>query len=882
MGDKMTNKSLLVLTLSIFLISGFASQASGQIVIANLDNAVIHLNISPSHVESGEAIHHVGYVNLINTNGFLVKPSQDVTIQLKSDDLNIASVPSEVIINTHQNYGVFDINTGSSTGKTTISASFNGQTVFQNFIVGKNNFEIPEDVELVVYLPSKEMHVNSKMPFSVYLQSSDGSVIQSPYDIKVIFDYEDSLIELDNNSLEIKEGAYYGWGIIQTNENIGNAFIRANQDELNLQNAQNIKVSSSFPAGLEIDVFPKIVARENARFIDVIVSLIDSDGSPTIAREDTQLEFFSDNTEIDKKIDETMDEALYNGVIRKGDFSYHFKQKLYLSHLWPEINIGVSTEGLGVATDCFVTRPPVTFDNPLAGNKTTHIFALESFPSDSKTIVGYQIGAVIEVPKDDNDAYDPLHFGEINKKNSDCIDFGLFDSPINIVTEGVGDIEYRPTLSNENLVSKGGFEKINLISSDGLLLNIENAGKIDAGYAYGTAEISSSKETGSVLLSTTITGIGTAEFVTNIVNTLKHEKTVIFSPTGPNTILFDKNGNFDLFLVSLDAKGRPTFVEDETRFLLSPVNEIIKISTDQTFAHANFHSNSFGTDSEDTIILDAIPIGISADQSLETTASFEREPSSSVKVILPYDKLDVSSDQPYTGIIQLIDVRLNPLKASSNVKVKIETLNSNLVEVPRFVDIQAGTSYSEFSIQVNGKQGKVKLSANANGVIGSSESLEIKSFLNKLSITTGIIEEPISPGESLEVKIYVDSEKLEPIQGAELRIEGNNATITPTSIKTQDDGSAKIHLTAGNEPTVSFQVFASAEGYVEEQRNFEFTVDTTQIELVETLVLGLPEWVLYVGLAAIVVIVAAIVLFLKKPKQSLEDEEEDEIYEEDI
>jgi len=173
----MTNKSLLVLTLSILLISGFASQASAQIVITNLDNAVIQLNISPSHVESGEAIHHVGYVNLINTNGFLVKPPQDVTIQLKSDNPSIASVSSEVVINTHQNYGIFDIDVGSLTGETTISASFNGQTVFQNFIVGKNNFELPEDLELVVHLPSKEMHVNSKMPFSVYLQSSDGSVV---------------------------------------------------------------------------------------------------------------------------------------------------------------------------------------------------------------------------------------------------------------------------------------------------------------------------------------------------------------------------------------------------------------------------------------------------------------------------------------------------------------------------------------------------------------------------------------------------------------------------------------------------------------------------------------------------------------------------------
>jgi len=69
--------------------------------------------------------------------------------------------------------------------------------------------------------------------------------------------------------------------------------------------------------------------------------------------------------------------------------------------------------------------------------------------------------------------------------------------------------------------------------------------------------------------------------------------------------------------------------------------------------------------------------------------------------------------------------------------------------------------------------------------------------------------------------------------------------------------------------------------YGEEQTSFEFTVDATQIELEENLVLGLPEWALYVGLGAIAVIIAAIALFLKKPKQNLEDEE-DEIYEDDI
>ncbi|MFB5597815.1 MAG: hypothetical protein ACE5RJ_02205, partial [Nitrosopumilaceae archaeon] len=222
----MTNESLIVLTFSILLVSGFMSQASGQIIITNLDNAVVQLNISPSHVDSGNAVHSIGYVNLVNNNGFLVKPPEDVTIQLKSDNPNIASVSSDVIINANQNYGVFEIKTGSTSGETTISATFNGQTVFQNFIVGENNFEIPEDVELVVHLPSTDMHVNSKMPFSVYLQTSEGKIIQAPYDIKVTFDYEDSLLILENYHLEIKEGTYYAWGVIQTNEKVGNAFIR--------------------------------------------------------------------------------------------------------------------------------------------------------------------------------------------------------------------------------------------------------------------------------------------------------------------------------------------------------------------------------------------------------------------------------------------------------------------------------------------------------------------------------------------------------------------------------------------------------------------------------------------------------------------------------
>ena len=35
------------------------------------------------------------------------------------------------------------------------------------------------------------MHVDSEMPFSVFIQSMDGDVVQAPYDIPIKFDFEE-------------------------------------------------------------------------------------------------------------------------------------------------------------------------------------------------------------------------------------------------------------------------------------------------------------------------------------------------------------------------------------------------------------------------------------------------------------------------------------------------------------------------------------------------------------------------------------------------------------------------------------------------------------------------------------------------------------------
>jgi len=394
----MFDKKTVCCFLVTILITGVPTSYA-QIITQNLNDSAVQLTLAPSQVEADGNVHSIGYINLVNKNGIPVVPYNEVKIKLKSDDPTIASVPSEVVLGSNQNYVVFDIKVGETNGKTTISATFNEQTVYETLFTGESNLNLPDKVGLVLHLPTKEMHVNSEMPFSIFLQNSIGEVVQSPFDVNISFEYEVPLINVVPEQLTIKKGEYYSWGIIKTTDKVGNAFLKAKQTDLNLNAAEKIKISSSLPSGLEVNIFPKIIPKEVERNVDIIVSLVDSDGLPTFAQEDVKLKFFSDNVNVGNSIDERMNESIYNGVIKKGTFSYHFRQKLTLNNTPEEIRIGASTPGLGVASDCFVVREPLTFDNPLARNKTMHVFTLDKIPSNSKTVAIYQIGALIETSK---------------------------------------------------------------------------------------------------------------------------------------------------------------------------------------------------------------------------------------------------------------------------------------------------------------------------------------------------------------------------------------------------------------------------------------------------------------------------------------------------
>lgn len=804
-------------------------------------NLSLRLKISPSSVEAGDQSHKIGYVEFVNKYGSMVKFSKDITIPLESNNEAVASVPSQVTIFADSEFASFNIMTANTTGSAKISASYNGEKAYDTISVG-SSADFANDIRLIINLPTSEMNVNSEMPFSLYLQNSDGDITQAPFDISVSLDYEDNLIGIVANDATIKKGNSYVWGTIKSHDKVGNAFIRATSDKLGIDEAKEIRISSSLPSSLSVNIFPEKIPATLKRDIDVIVSLVDSDGQPTFTQEDVSLQFFSDDNSIGNQIDKGFKESQSKPVIKKGQFSYHFSQRLDFIKENKTITIGATTEGLGVASDTFSTVKPYTTGNPLAENKTMQLLTLSKIPTKSQTIAVFQIGMLLPKQVDSDD-------------------------PSKETTEQT-EKEFYPLIINENYASDGSDKKINLISSNDLLLKIKEMGNIDVTSSYGTAIIESGQETGTVVLSSTIKGIGSASISTEVINTLKQEKTMVFSPTGNSAILFDKNGYFDLFVISLDMKDRPTLVENEVRYLLTPINEIMTIEKNRTFAHVNFQGNMIQSEDQDTITIKTVPIGESADVGLEIQNTFAKEPTAKLQFDMPFEILS-ANDGKYVGVVQLLDFRDEPITLSSDLRVKITPSILGVIDVPDHVIIQSGKSFAEFPIETKGKVDTIILDASSKGIVSASTEIKVDSVITKLKISIGSVNEPIQADQLTDLKIYVDDEQENSVSGATIRIISDNSAITPSTVTTRDDGSAVIQFNAHNAPKTSLQILASAEGYTEEQKTFEFVVQpNTQVKQTE-----LPEWLIYAGIGVVATVVVGMVIFLRKPKLQLEDEE---------
>ena len=869
----MKTNSQAALFLIIVLTTGTISPAFAQ----STNDIFLKLVLAPSHVDKKNSVHSIGYVNLVNKNGAAIKAPTDLAVQLKSDDPSIASVPNEVIIPKNANYAVFDISVKNKNGQTRISTILDDKLDHQTLQVGGIDSSMPDDINLKINLPTTKMHVNSEMPFSIFLVDGQGKIIRAPYDLDIMLDFEDSLLEANTEEMKIKSGEYYTWGILSTNKNVGNAFLRATFDSYGIDTAANIEITSSLPSSLKIDVFPYKIGADVERIIDIFISLVDPDGLPAVTPQDVPLRLFSNKEIVGKEFDKTMKEEKV--MIKKGEFGYHFRETINMQdQAGQDITVGVSAEDLGIATTSFSVVKPLNIAHPKAENTTLSIYIPGKIPSNTTSILIYQIMAeakgvneneAMTVEECLKEAEEAIHCIENAQKEKAA------EHPFDELEEG----ERYPVQGNENFQALGANAKINVVSSDSAIIKIKNPGGIQSTHSYGTAILKSGQKNGMVTVAATIKGVGAGTNTTEVVDVFKHVGTKIFSPTGNDVVVLDKNGYFDLFLLALDGKDRPKILERPAKYLLTPINEVIEINEDRSFAFANFHSDSFNSGESEVIEVEAVPIGVDAQLDLEADTKFGTQVSSIIKIEIPFKNLDSKSVLPYNGIVQLTDLLGNPSKSTKDLRVKLVAEGADIIDMPEQVTIPKGSSYATFPITANGQNGDAVISASIKGVIGSEAKVSTTSNDPQLKIFAEGIEGPIDAGVPVQIKVYVDDENAESVPGASVKFQANNgAEITPNDIKTGTDGSITADLTASEGPLVSVSIFASADGYVDAQQTFDYQVNNSPISIID---LGLPEWVMYVGLAAIVGIIAVVMVFLKKPKEVLEEEEEYE-YEEDI
>src|SRR3989337_1428083 len=831
--------SLSILFLIVILLPANIVPAFSQTSSNNFENFLVELSLSPSHVDEHSSTHSVGYVNLVSKNGLAIKAPQDIAVGLESDDPSIVSVPTSVIIPKGHNFAVFDIQTGDKDGETTISTIFNDKIDFKNFKVGGADDSMPDGISLKINFPTNNMHVNSEMPFSVYLETSDGDIIRAPYDIEIELNYEKSLLHTSTEKMIIKKGTYYAWGIINTYEEVGNGFLRASFDRLGIDTSENIEITSSLPVALAINVFPEQISAYVNRNIDVFVSLVDSDGLPAVTPVDVTLELFSDEDVVGKKLDDRMKDTYV--VIKTGEFGYYFREQMNLAGFEErEIMIGVSAKDLGIATEQFEAVQSLNIDNPLAENHTLSLFVLPQIPSKTTSILVYQIMA-----KGSDEGCEE----QVNEEGETvCIEEQSDEEKHPI--EALGDGELYPVQANENFASDGLVDKINIISSDSSIINVEESGNIESSYSYGTAVISSGQKNGEVTLAATVKGIGAGTITSEVIDVFKHIDTKIFSPTGPDNIVVDKNGYFDLFLIALDGKSRPKILEKDTKYILNPVNDVLEIKKNHSFASANFLSDSFNVIEGTPIMVTAVPIGVEAELDLEASTSFASQISSSIEIDLPFKNLDANSQVPYNGIVQLRDLLGNPSSATKDVRINLNLDGAKILDIPEYVTISQGNSYATFPISSNRENGDATIGANIKGVLGSQTKISTVSNESKLKIFAEGITAPLNIGEPTELKIFIDDET----------------------------GMANVDITANEGELVSIEILASASGYSDGKESFDYIVSGSSSN---SLALGLPEWVVYVGVAAVIGIGVVLLVFLRKPKPEI-DEEEDYEYEDEI
>lgn len=664
---------------------------------------MLEISLTPGVVEHGLLNYDLGFVQLVsNKTGEPILAPRDLEVELTSRSPSIASVPTKVVIAKGTDYARFNVGVTDLVGESEISALFGNQIITKTLTVVEAGSQIPNDISLVLNLPSSKMQIGSEMPFSVYLENN-GEIMQAPEDIAVSFDYDRSLVKLSSNNVIINKGDYYALATARSLEKSGNAFIKAFTGSPALDAVSTIQISQTQPTAMKLYIFPEKVGL-NEKHVDVFVGLVDASGNPTVASNDIRLEMFASTSGV-QNIDGN------TALIKKGEFGYYVRQSI-LFFAEQNVTIGATAPGLGVSTDFFeVVEQPLLSNSEKAEDKQLTIFTIPSgMPSDATSIVVYQLNAV----EDDND------------DGSDSNGDGEFDNsdvhPIDALAGG----ELYPVQSG--LLYSVNQGNLNVVTSDLTSLRIADTGSITAGSSYGTALVTSGRQPGVVDVSVSLANTASNTNALTITGGLTPVETKIYSPAGIGAdsryrIHFNQHGSADLFVITLDSQGRPARAESGVQYLVKPMNQLTEIAPDATFSTIQIQSSQFSALTE-TADITAIPVGVNSDPILQAQSTFNTVFFSSItgKVMFPFDSVIGFSTTHPIGTVQLTDMFGNPLLASEDVTITLNSPRAGSIMTPS-VTIPKGKSFANFVVATSGKAESLTITAYADGIRSTSSDL---------------------------------------------------------------------------------------------------------------------------------------------------------------
>ena len=849
-----------VISLSLFQVLSTSAQDVP-------DDLAIQLHLSPSQVEGGTATYPIGYINIVNGDGFPILTLSDLPIELISEDPSIVSVPSEVVISQSRDYVKFNVQVGEQEGTTIIHAIFQDQKVSQKFRVGGINIGVPIDTDLKIHLPVSEMHVGTQVPISVFLEHG-GAILQTPKDIEVRLNFQNDIVDLESDIITIKKGDFYSTTTLSTLQKTGFAFIKARTTEPPLDSAINLQVTSSLPSQLQVVVFPQRVIQKVDREIDIFVSLLDAEGNPVLATQDVPLEIFSNVVTLDDALDDDFGigprAAKVLPVIKKGQWGFYHKQDNILFQDLDALSIvGAFSSGFGLSEGLFEIVEELEQLDKRAENRTLTVYTVPKMPAGATGIVVYQTSALVGTDED-KEILDEL------------IDDGILEDH---------------QIDNEDIYEEGDtyplaldFDDFNqdelrgrVVSSDNSILEIISPGTINPERSFTTGIIKSSKlNSGEVTISAALKGVGTGSNTTIVMNPLSPQSSMIFSPAGENRIIFNDEGQSDIFVLALDSVGRPSSSQAGLKYLVEPINELTDIKTGDAFTQIPVHSGLFGPDLLlGNTTISASPIGIGADQNLTEARSFLIAPSSSdIKISLPFKKVVGGSNVHNIGVVQLTDFFGNPVVVTNDLRVGLESSNLEVIEVSSSVIIPADHSFVEFPVTTIGNQGAANVTAIARGFSGSYVTLEQIPFIKELVIFPVYPLDDVIFNEPIEIQIFVDDNYATAIDGAFVEFNTPNSTAFPQTALTNVDGELSVLFTPEIGPTASLGIKAVKVGYTDDEETMIFEI-VGYVAEGEGLIFGVPAWVLYAGVGgAVAGIVVVLLVVLRKPKVITEEEEE--------